>query len=116
MVTVEFISSSPTYGSWEFRPEVAKLQVHPGKLYEAKFYAHNLRDQPVIAQAVPSIAPMQATQYFHKTQCFCFQPQHFAGRQARELSVRFIVDPKLPATIDRLTLGYAMYDSKNTSG
>ena len=116
LVTVEFISSSPTYGSWEFRPEVAQLQVHPGKLYEAKFYAHNLRDQPVIAQAVPSIAPLQATQYFHKTQCFCFQPQHFAGQEQRELSVRFIVDPKLPATIDRLTLGYAMYDSKNTSG
>ncbi|HEX4971080.1 MAG TPA: cytochrome c oxidase assembly protein [Steroidobacteraceae bacterium] len=115
-ITIEFISSSPTYGSWEFRPEVAQLQVHPGKLYEAKFYAQNLRDQPVIAQAVPSIAPLQATQYFRKTECFCFQPQHFAGRQARELSVRFIVDPKLPATIDRLTLGYAMYDSKNTSG
>ena len=28
----------------------------------------------------------------------------------------FIVDAKLPATIDRLTLAYAMYDSKNTSG
>jgi len=116
MVTIEFISSSPTYGSWEFRPEVAQLQVHPGKLYEAKFYARNLRDQPVIAQAVPSIAPLQATQYFRKTECFCFQPQNFAAEEARELSVRFIVDPKLPATIDRLTLGYAMYDSKSTSG
>ena len=115
-VTVEFISSAPTYGNWEFRPEVAHIEVHPGKLYEAKFYARNLREQPVIAQAVPSIAPLQATQYFHKTECFCFRPQQFAGGQARELSVRFIVDPKLPATIDRLTLGYAMYDSKDTSG
>ena len=62
------------------------------------------------AQAVPSIAPLQATQYFHKTECFCFTPQQFGAQQARELTVRFIVDPKLPATIDRLTLGYAMYD------
>ena len=115
-VTVEFISSAPTYGNWEFRPEVAHIEVHPGKLYEAKFYARNLREQPVTAQAVPSIAPLQATQYFRKTECFCFRPQQFAGGQARELSVRFIVDPKLPATIDRLTLGYAMYDSKDTSG
>jgi cytochrome c oxidase assembly protein subunit 11 len=115
-ITVEFLSSVPTFGNWEFRPERTQLEVHPGRLYEAKFYARNLRDAPVIAQAVPSIAPMQATQYFHKTECFCFQPQHFAGQEARELSVRFIVDPKLPTTIDRLTLGYAMYDSKNTSG
>jgi cytochrome c oxidase assembly protein subunit 11 len=115
-VTVEFLSSVPTFGSWEFRPEQTQLEVHPGRLYEAKFYARNLREQAVTAQAVPSIAPMQATQYFRKTECFCFQPQHFGGRQERELSVRFIVDPKLPATIDRLTLGYAMYDSQDTSG
>ncbi|HEV8334767.1 MAG TPA: cytochrome c oxidase assembly protein [Steroidobacteraceae bacterium] len=115
-ITIEFLSSVPTFGSWEFRPERAQLEVHPGRLYEAKFYARNLRDAPVTAQAVPSIAPLQATQYFHKTECFCFRPQHFASQEARELSVRFIVDPKLPATIDRLTLAYALYDSKNTSG
>ncbi|HET9446757.1 MAG TPA: cytochrome c oxidase assembly protein [Steroidobacteraceae bacterium] len=115
-VTIELISTAPTFGNWEFRPQSAQIEVHPGRLYEAKFYARNLREQPVTAQAVPSIAPLQATQYFRKTECFCFTPQPFAGGQARELSVRFIVDPKLPATIDRLTLGYAMYDSKDTSG
>lgn len=115
-VTIELISTAPTFGNWEFRPQSAQLQVHPGRLYEAKFYARNLREQPVTAQAVPSIAPLQATQYFRKTECFCFTPQPFAGGQARELSVRFIVDPKLPATIDRLTLGYAMYDSQDSSG
>jgi cytochrome c oxidase assembly protein subunit 11 len=115
-ITIEFLSSVPTFGSWEFRPERAQIEVHPGRLYEAKFYARNLRDAPVTAQAIPSIAPLQATQYFHKTECFCFRPQHFANQEVRELSVRFIVDPKLPATIDRLTLAYAMYDSKNTSG
>jgi cytochrome c oxidase assembly protein subunit 11 len=115
-VTVEFLSSVPTFGSWEFRPERAQIQVHPGRLYEAKFYARNLRDAPVVAKAIPSIAPLQATQYFHKTECFCFRPQSFGSQEARELSVRFIVDAKLPATIDRLTLAYAMYDSKNTSG
>jgi cytochrome c oxidase assembly protein subunit 11 len=115
-VTIELISTAPTFGNWEFRPERAQIEVQPGRLYEAKFYARNLREQAVTAQAVPSIAPLQATQYFRKTECFCFTPQPFGGGQARELSVRFIVDPKLPATIDRLTLGYAMYDSQDTSG
>jgi cytochrome c oxidase assembly protein subunit 11 len=114
-VTVEFISSSPTFGSWEFRPEVDSIEVHPGRLYEAKFYARNLRAQPVTAQAVPSIAPLQATQFFRKTECFCFTPLAFAGSEGRDLSVRFIVDSKLPSNIDRLTLGYAMYDAKGGS-
>ena len=82
-MTIEFISTAPTFGDWEFRPERAQLEVHPGKLYEAKFYARNLRAQPVTAQAVPSIAPLQATQYFHKTECFCFTPQHVRRRGRR---------------------------------
>ncbi len=108
-VTVEFISASPTYGDWEFRPEAASMEVHPGQLYAAKFYARNLRAQAVTAQAVPSIAPSEATAYFHKTECFCFTPQHFEGEQARELTVRFIVDPKFPSTLDRITLAYSMF-------
>lgn len=112
-ITLELISTAPTFGSWEFRPLHTQLEIHPGRLYEAKFYARNLREHPITAQAIPSIAPLQATQYFRKTECFCFTPQKFAGGEARELSVRFIVDPKLPQTIDRLTLGYAMYDSKD---
>lgn len=110
-ITVEFMSASPTYGNWEFRPETSQIEVHPGKLYEARFYAKNLRSQAVTAQAVPSIAPTSAVQFFRKTECFCFTPQHFEGDQVRELSVRFIVDPKLPANLDRLTLAYSMYDA-----
>lgn len=110
-VTVEFVSASPAYGDWEFRPELGDLKVHPGKLYEAKFYARNLRSTAVTAQAVPSIAPLNATQYFHKTECFCFTPQHFAAQEGRDMTVRFILDPKLPQNIDRVTLAYSMFDA-----
>jgi cytochrome c oxidase assembly protein subunit 11 len=110
-VTVEFMSALPTFGDWEFRPEAHSIQVHPGRLYEAKFYAKNLRAKPVTAQAIPSIAPLDATQYFRKTECFCFSPQHFEADQARELTVRFIIDPKLPVDVDRVTLAYSMYDA-----
>lgn len=111
IVTVEFITDAQTFGDWEFRAEANSLEVHPGRLYEATFYARNLRALPVTAQAIPSIAPLQATQYFHKTECFCFTPQAFDAKQVRELTVRFIIDPKLPITVDRLTLAYSMYDS-----
>jgi cytochrome c oxidase assembly protein subunit 11 len=109
LVTVEFLSSAPTVGDWEFRPEQASMEVQPGRLYEAKFYAKNLHTQPVTAQAVPSIAPTQATQYFHKTECFCFTPQQFGALEGRDLKVRFILAPELPANIDRVTLGYGMF-------
>ncbi len=109
-VTVEMISATPTFGSWEFHPVVASMEVEPGRLYETKFYAKNLQPQAVTGQAIPSIAPSQATRYFHKTECFCFTPQHFEGLEGREMSVRFIVDPALPANVDRVTLAYSMYD------
>jgi cytochrome c oxidase assembly protein subunit 11 len=111
-VTVEFVSSAPMYGDWEFQPEVGSIEVQPGRLYEAKFFARNLRSQAVVAQAIPSIAPLQATQYFHKTECFCFTPQPFEAQQGRDLTVRFIVDPKLPMNVDRVTLAYAMYTTE----
>lgn len=110
-VTIEFISTAPTFGAWEFRPAAGSIEVQPGRLYEAKFFARNLRAQPITAQAIPSIAPLHATQYFQKTDCFCFTPQQFEAQQQRDLVVRFIVDPKLPKNIDRLTLAYAMYDA-----
>lgn len=110
-VTIEFVSAAPTYGDWEFRPEANDLKVQPGQLYEAKFYARNLRSKAVTALAVPSIAPLSATQYFHKTECFCFTPQHFAGQEGRDMTVRFIVDPQLPANVDRITLAYSMFDA-----
>lgn len=108
-VTVEMISATPTFGSWEFHPVAASMVVEPGKLYEARFYAKNLQGQSVTAQAIPSIAPSQATRFFHKTECFCFTPQHFDGLEGREMSVRFIVDPDLPGNVDRVTLAYSMY-------
>ena len=116
VVTVEFISALPTFGGWEFHPVKNDLEVHPGQLYEATFIAKNLSANAVTAQAVPSIAPQQATRYFHKTDCFCFTPQHFEGEQTRELKVRFFVDPQLPSDIDRVTLAYSMFDVPQKRG
>src|SRR5689334_6140268 len=77
-VTVEFVTSLASNGSFEFRPEVAEMKVHPGKLYEAEFFARNLTGHDTVAQAIPDIAPGRATAFFRKTECFCFTPQPFA--------------------------------------
>jgi len=110
-LTVEFLANVPNSGQWQFRAQSPTVSVHPGQLYEAHFWAKNLSPTPVVAQAVPSIAPSMATPYFHKTECFCFRPQPFAASEGRELIVRFIVDPDVPRDLDRITLAYSFFDS-----
>jgi cytochrome c oxidase assembly protein subunit 11 len=87
------------------------MRIHPGKLYDSKFYARNLTPFASVAQAVPSISPTGSAQYFHKTECFCFSPQKFAPGEGRDMAVRFIVDPQLPANVDTLTLAYTFFDT-----
>ena len=69
-VTVEFLADVASAGSWEFRPVQRTLQVHPGQLYTAQFFAHNLTGHDSVAQAVPNIAPSEVAAYFHKSVLF----------------------------------------------
>ena len=110
VVTVEFIANIPRAGDWEFRPHVTTMAVHPGQIYETTYYAKNLTGGPVVAQAVPSIAPNSIARYFRKTECFCFRPQAFATGEGREMTIRFIIDPALPTDFDRVTLAYSFFD------
>src|SRR6476659_9054289 len=109
-ITVDFVAELPTVGNWEFRPTVASMQVHPGRLYETDFVAHNLTGHETMAQAVPNISPGKAAGYFRKTECFCFTPQKFAINEQRPMVVRFVVDPAIPRSVDRITLSYTFYD------
>jgi len=112
-VTVEFVATLPTVGNWEFRPSQNTLRVHPGELYATSFVARNLTGHDTVAQAVPSIAPGEAAAWFHKTECFCFRPQHFRRGEERVLPVRFFLDRALPVNMDRVTLSYTFYDTAN---
>jgi cytochrome c oxidase assembly protein subunit 11 len=109
-ITVEFLAELPSNGNWAFRPVLGSMQIHPGQLYTADFIAKNLTGRDTVAQAVPSMAPTKVAPYFHKTECFCFTPQSFKRGEERALPVRFVVDPAIPADIDRITLAYTFYD------
>jgi cytochrome c oxidase assembly protein subunit 11 len=115
-ITLEFTSSVPDGGPWEFAPEQASMDVQLGRLYEAHYRARNLSGRDTTGQAVPSVAPARAAQYLLKTECFCFTPQRFTRGEERELTVRFSVDRDLPPGIDRLTLSYAFYDIERVAG
>ena len=115
-ITVDFVAELPSVGNWEFRPLVSSMQIHPGRLYSTEFMAHNLTGKNTVAQAVPNIAPGQAAGYFRKTECFCFTPQKFAVNEARPMAVRFVVDPAIPHSVDRITLSYTFYDESTRVG
>lgn len=109
LVTVEFMSTVSTGLPWEFRPVVRKMEVHPGRVYEAKYFVRNQSAHAVVGQAVPSVAPGQAAKYFNKVECFCFTQQTLEARQEREMPIRFVVDPDLPPDVATVTLSYTFF-------
>jgi len=108
-ITLEFMSMIPPGSDFELTPETRSMTLQPGRLYEAKFLIRSRATVPVIAQAIPSVAPSTTAKYLQKTECFCFTPQTFEAEQQREFTVRFIVSPDLPQDVDRMTLAYSMY-------
>ncbi len=109
-VTVEFVGSVNMGAPWEFRPAQNSMQVHPGQLYSTTFYARNHSQSAIAGQAVPSVSPGQAAEYFRKTECFCFNRQDFVAGEQKDMPLRFVLDPDLPAHIDTVSLSYTMFD------
>jgi cytochrome c oxidase assembly protein subunit 11 len=112
-ITIEFLGNVASSGEWDFHPVARTIEVHPGKLYSAEFFAHNLTGRVTLANAIPNIAPSKVAAYFHKTECFCFSPQHFNVNEQRNMPVRFIVDPAIPSYVDRITLAYTFFDESS---
>ncbi|MCK0106693.1 cytochrome c oxidase assembly protein [Marinobacter sp. S0848L] len=109
-VTVQFLASNGPGMTWEFRPVVRSVTVHPGEPMTVKFFAANPTGNDMVGQAVPSLSPSEGTLYFHKTECFCFNQQPLEAGESVEMPLVFIVDPELPEHITKLTLSYTLYD------
>ena len=58
------------------------------------------------------MAPARASGYFSKTECFCFTAQTLAAGEGRDMPVRFIVDPDLPADVNTITLSYTFFKNE----
>jgi len=108
-VTVEFDGSVNSKLPWGFRPNATRMRVRVGEQYEATYAAHNTGDRAIVGSATPSVAPARASGYFSKTECFCFTAQTLQAGEARDLPVRFIVDPALPPDVNTITLSYTFF-------
>ena len=108
-VTVEFDGTVNSKLPWGFRPNETRMRVRVGEQYEATYAAHNNGARAIVGSATPSVAPARASGYFAKTECFCFTAQTLQAGETRDLPVRFIVDPSLPADVHTITLSYTFF-------
>lgn len=114
---IEFLARTGQGMPWRFEPHERSVRVFPGEIKMTSFTAENLTDTAMTSNAIPSISPAQATPYFKKTQCFCFEKQTLPPRGKNDMPVIFYVDPHLPTHIGTITLSYTLYpvnDQPNT--
>lgn len=109
-VKVQFITRNAQGIPWKFEPVINEINVHPGEMKFVSFYAKNNAAHDIIGQAVPSVSPGLAANYFHKIECFCFTQQPLAAGNDVEMGLQFYVDLELPKDIKTLTLSYTLYD------
>ena len=114
-VTVQFMTTVNESSPIRFSSQLKEIKVNPGQYYNVSFYAENLTGKPMIARAIPSVSPGLAAEYLIKTECFCFTEQTFKPREAKNMPVRFVINPKLPAEYRTITLAYTFFDNTATS-
>jgi cytochrome c oxidase assembly protein subunit 11 len=107
-ITIEFDANA--HGPWEFKPEQHSIDVHPGALTTVMYEFRNVQNRTMVAQAIPSYAPMQAMPYFNKVECFCFTQQTLKPGESRRWPVTFVIDPKLAKDVKTITLSYTFFE------
>ena len=115
VVKVQFVGMNNQSMPWGFKPETFSIEVHPGEHVVTNFLAQNPTESIMVGQAVPSIAPSSASNYFHKTECFCFNQQVLGPGEEAKLGLQFIVDQALPRGTKTITLSYTLFDITENS-
>jgi len=107
-VTVEFDANAR--GPWDFKPETARVDVHPGEVVTVMYEFRNRQNRTMAAQAFPSYAPQAAAPHFRKLECFCFTEHVLKPGESKRWPVVFVVDQKLPKDVRTITLSYTFFE------
>jgi len=116
LVKVNFITNTNGGMPWRFWSEKGGVRVHPGELKEVMFYVKNTTDRVMVGQAIPKLLPFAAGDYFHKTECFCFNQQILQPGEEMEMPMLFIVGRELPNNVQSINLSYALFDVTDSFG
>ncbi len=112
-IEVRFLANTHAGLPWSFEPLVKKMEVHPGQVYEAKFRVRSSSGKVTLGQAIPSVSPGLAAEYFNKTECFCFTQQELAAYESRDMPLRFIIGSEISDKIEQITLSYTFFSIDN---
>jgi cytochrome c oxidase assembly protein subunit 11 len=107
-VTIEFDANAR--GPWDFKPQQASIDVHPGELATVMYEFRNRQNRTMAAQAFPSYAPQVAMAHFKKLECFCFTEHLLKPGESKQWPVTFYVDAKLPKDVRTITLSYTFFE------
>ncbi|KAL4466775.1 hypothetical protein ABPG74_010372 [Tetrahymena malaccensis] len=80
---------------WEFEPVQDEVIVNAGETALVFYRAHNKEPDPVIGFATYNIFPEDASLYFSKIQCFCFNQQLLNPREELQLPIYFYLEPEI---------------------
>jgi cytochrome c oxidase assembly protein subunit 11 len=115
IVTVEFDTNVNPALPWKFKAAEYKQRVHPGEIAKAVFVVENTSNIAITGQAIPSVAPAEASLYFNKTECFCFTTQKLEPGESKEMIVRYVVGSELPEKISTMTLSYTFFKAPGSN-
>jgi len=110
-IRVEFVAVNHNGMPWEFFPRTKVIEVHPGENNKVFFFAKNTTDKNMSVQAIPSMTPTDALNYFHKIECFCFTQQTLEAHESKEMPMMFRIDKTIPKEIHVITLAYTLFDT-----
>ena len=86
------------------------MKVKTGEQNLMSYVFTNTTDKPMIAQAIPSVSPGKGAQYFHKTECFCFEQQYLEPGVRISITMKLVIDTDLPSDSSSLALRYTLLD------
>ncbi len=109
-IKVQFLATNNATMPWQFKPVLTEVIAHPGEVKQISYFAKNASPRDMVAQAVPSLTPFEATNYFIKTECFCFTQQPLASGEETQMGLVFQIDPDLPDWVKTITLTYSLFD------
>ena len=115
-IKIQFNADTAHQLPWQFWPEKRAITLNIGAQGLINFKAANKGAMPVTGTAVYNVTPAKAGQYFHKTQCFCFDEQRLVPGQTVNMPVVFYIDPSIADDenmddVTTITLSYSFFES-----